>query len=215
MSRRVVLIHALAASVEPITTAFAAGWPEAELVHLLDDSLSRDRARAGALTSEMIERFVTLGRYARSIGADAVLFTCSAFGPAIEAVARDLAPLLVHKPNTAMIEAAVAAGGRIGLLATFAPTLESMAGEFPAGTEVVTAYVEGALAALQAGDGVGHDRMAAGTAAVLQDCSVIALSQFSLARAADAVSAATGKTILTTPDCAVIALRKAVEQNTT
>lgn len=174
-----------------------------------------DRARAGALTPEMIERFLTLGRYARAAGAYAILFTCSAFGPAIEAVARDLAPLPVHKPNTAMIETAVAAGGRIGLLATFAPTLDSMAREFPAGTAVVTAYAEGALAALQAGDGVGHDRMAAGAAvAVLQECSVIALAQSSLARAADAVSAATGKAILTTPDCAVVALRKAVEQNT-
>lgn len=207
-----MLIHALAASVDPIRMAFETHWPEAELVNLLDDSLSIDRARAGALGQDMIERFLTLGRYARVIGADAILFTCSAFGPAIEAVARDLAPLPVHKPNTAMIEKAVAAGGRIGLLATFSPTLESMTGEFPSDAEVVSAYAEGALAALQAGDEAGHDRIAAQTAAaIFQDCTVIALSQFSLARAADAVSKATGKTVLTTPDCAVIALRKAAE----
>ncbi len=67
----------------------------------------------------MTDRFLALGRYAASTGADAVLFTCSAFGPCIEAVARDLAPKPVLKPNQAMIQQAVARGHRIGLLSTF------------------------------------------------------------------------------------------------
>ena len=41
-------------------------------------------------------------------------------------------------------------------------------------------------------------------------CDVIALAQFSLARAAPAVAAATGRTVLTTPDSAVRKLRRMV-----
>jgi hypothetical protein len=45
-------------------------------------------------------------------------------------------------------------------------------------------------------------------AAALQDCDVIALAQFSLSRAAGPIAAATGKTVLTTPDSAVRKLRR-------
>ena len=89
-------------------------------MNLLDDSLSADLARDGRLTAAMTDRFLLLGRYAASTGADAILFTCSAFGPCIEAVAREHAPMPVLKPNDAMIEQAAARGHRIGLLSTFA-----------------------------------------------------------------------------------------------
>ena len=52
---------------------------------LLGRSLVRDLAAAGSLEQKMIERFCTLARYSEGCGADAILFTCSAFGPAIEA----------------------------------------------------------------------------------------------------------------------------------
>ena len=81
---RIMLIHALRESQVPAWRAFEAGWPQARIFNLLDDSLSADVAAAGRLTDDMIERFLTLGRYAAGTGADAIQFTCSAFGPAIE-----------------------------------------------------------------------------------------------------------------------------------
>src|SRR6201996_5720079 len=110
---RITLIHAMAASIPPVMAAFQRLWPEASLMNLLDDSLAADLARDGSLTPAMTARFLALARYAVSTGADAILFTCSAFGPCIEAVARDLAPKPVLKPNQAMIEQAVARGHRI------------------------------------------------------------------------------------------------------
>lgn len=211
---RVALIHALELSMQPINEAFARLWPEAARMNILDDSLSADRAAAGELTDAMIDRFLTLGRYARDQArADAILFTCSAFGPAIDAVAEDLR-IPVHKPNSAMIECAVALanGGRIGLVATFAPTLESMPPEFPAGTDLSLIHVPGALAAAQVGNGTEHDRLAAeAVAAQAMDCAVVALSQFSLARARKEVARLSGKPVLVTPDCAVEAIRACLE----
>ncbi len=204
---RIALIHALRHSPPPIEAAFAEAWPEARLMNLLDDSLSADLARDGALTPAMTERFLTLGRYARGTGADGVLFSCSAFGPCIEAVAADLAPIPVLKPNAAAIEEAAAIGSRIGLLATFPGTLASMPPEFPPGVEVVPCLAEGALAALDAGDVETHDRLAAEAARQLAGCDVILLGQFSLARAARAVSATTGLPVVTTPGSAVRQLK--------
>jgi hypothetical protein len=208
---RVALIHALRHSPPPIEAAFARLWPEALLANLLDDSLSADLARDGALTPAMTERFLRLSRYAVDTGADGILFTCSAFGPCIEAVARDQSPRPVLKPNEAMIEEVVAAvgpGGRIGLLATFGPSLDSIPPEFPPGVTVVPCLAEGALAALDRGDADAHDRLAAEASRRLADCDAIALAQFSLARAAPLVAEATRKPVFTTPDSAVRALRR-------
>jgi len=149
---RIALIHALKHSIVPIEASFAKLWPEARLMNLLDDSLSADLARDGRLTSAMTERFQAIGRYVAGTGADAILFTCSAFGPCIEAVARTRAPMPVLKPNEAMIAQAVNQGGKIGLLSTFPPTLASMPREFPVSVELVPKLAEGGMAALDRGD---------------------------------------------------------------
>ncbi len=211
---RIALIHALKHSIAPIEAAFARLWPEAQLANLLDDSLSADLARDGALTPAMEARFLTLARYAADTGAHGILFTCSAFGPCIEACARALAPMPVLKPNEAMIEEAVAAvgpAGRVGLLATFAPTLASMPPEFPSSITLVPHLAADALAALDRGDTTGHDRAAVAGAGALTDCDAIALAQFSLARSAAAIASATGKPVLTTPDSAVRKLRRLLD----
>ncbi|WP_431285228.1 arylsulfatase [Humitalea sp. 24SJ18S-53] len=204
---RIALIHALRHSPPSIEAAMARLWPEARVMSLLDTSLSEDLAAVGHLTPRMTERFLALTRYAIGTGADGVLFTCSAFGPCIEACAEAFAPIPVLKPNEAMIEDA-AKYRRIGLLASFQPTLDSMPAEFPTGVEVVPCLIPGAMAALDAGDGALHDRLAAEAARGLAGCDVIALAQFSLARAADGVAAATGLPVLTTPDSAVRKIRR-------
>lgn len=211
---RIALIHALAHSVAPINDALALNWPEAQRMNLLDDSLSADLAAAGGvLDAAMTARFCALADYAVTAGADAILFTCSAFGPCINAAARRHAALPVLKPNQAMIDEAVAlsaGAGRIGLVASFAPTLSSMPAEFPPGTALLLGLADGALEALNSGDVQRHDALTAAAALrlVQQGCSVIALAQFSLARAAPAVSAATGVPVLSTLASAVQRLRQ-------
>lgn len=207
---RIALIHALAHSVAPINEALARDWPQAFRMNLLDDSLSADLAAGGGLDAAMHERFQRLAQYAVDCGSDAILFTCSAFGPCIEAVARRHAPLPVLKPNEAMIEAAAALGARVGLVATFGPTLDSMRPEFPAGVPLESVLAEGALAALDAGDTQRHDALVGEAALALarRGCGVIALAQFSMARARSPVAAQTGLPVLTTVDSAVAVLKR-------
>ncbi len=157
----------------PVAQAFEQLWPQARLTNLLDDSLSPDLAAAGRITEALTARMVGLARYVRDQGADGILYTCSAFGPAIEAAAADVGiPTL--KPNEAMFEEALAlcarAGvdARAGLVTTFAPAAGPMRAEFeemallhaqPACLD--SACADGAMGLLQAGQPQAHDQRVA------------------------------------------------------
>jgi len=134
-------------------------------------------------------------------------------GIAIELAERALAPIPVLRLNEAMIEAAAASNGRVGLLARFGPTLETMPRDFPPGTLAARALAEGAFAALNRGDRTLHERLVVQTARRdLAACDVIALAQSSMAPTAAAVAAATGKPVLTAPATAVAKLRCLLER---
>lgn len=208
---RIALIHALAHSVEPVNAEFERAWPEAIRMNLLDDSLSADLARQGrGLDAVMHQRFETLAAYAEGTGAQAILFTCSAFGPCIEAAAARRPHMPVLKPNEAMIADLASVAGPVGLIASFAPTLASMPAEFPASVELKTGLVAQAMDALNRGDTATHDALVVQAARQLADqgCHAIALAQFSMARAAPAVTQMTGLPVFTTPGSAVRLLRR-------
>lgn len=210
---RIALIHAVHGSIGPVETAFRHTWPEAERMNLLDDSLSVDRERAGALTPDFFTRFRTLGDYALAAGADGILFTCSAFGPALDAVAAALA-IPVLKPNEAMFADALACGRRIGMLATFEPSVASMEAEFRQMTQatgsvatIETLNIPAAREALNRGDVAGHDALLAAAAPRLGHCDCVMLAHFSTATALPAVAAAIGTPVLAAPASAVRALK--------
>jgi aspartate/glutamate racemase len=212
---RLALIHALTHSLAPINDALKAQWPDAIRVNLLDDSLSADLAASGGtLDAAMHQRFIDLGDYAVRTRADAILFTCSAFGSCIEAVAKKHVAIPVLKPNEAMIAEAVtiaqANGKTIGLIASFAPTLQSMPPEFPAAHQPKCELVADAMTALNAGDTATHDGLVVAAAQRLKarGVGVIALAQFSMARAASIVQSTTGLSVLTTPDSAIRLLKR-------
>jgi len=210
---RIVLIHAVAVAIAPVEAAFGQLWPEAECVNVLDDSLSVDREREGVLSAAMTRRIMALAEYGSAVGAAGILFTCSAFGAAIEAAAAR-APVPLLKPNEAMFEAALTAGRRIGMLATFAPSVASMEQEFRemaaahgAAATIETYCVPGAMAALKAGDADAHDRLVAAAAPRFRDYDAVLLAHFSTSRAAAAASARLGRPVLTSPGSAVVKLK--------
>ncbi len=216
---RIALIHATPLAVAPIATSFAQLWPQAQLQNMLDDSLSVDRARDGQLTQAMTQRFVDLSQYAHRCDCDAILFTCSAFGPAIETAGR-ATPLPTFKPNQAMFDMALATHAptgvlRVGLLATFAPSIASMAAELEhmaqqRGQALVlhSAHVPEAMDDLNQGQAELHHEKIARAATQLPACDVLLLAQFSMAAAQPWVQRQSVVPVLSSPDCAVTALRQ-------
>ena len=210
---KIALIHATAVAIEPIQAAFASTWPDAECANILDDSLSTDRAKTADLTSAMVDRIVALAHYATSLGSDGVLFTCSAFGAAIEQASQAV-NIPVLKPNEAMFEAAMSSGNRIAMLYTFEASLAGMQGEFQeeanrhaTGASLSSFFVPDAMALLRAGDADNHNRLIAEKATELTGYDAIMLAQFSTSRAAPSVRSVTGTPVLTSPDTAVSKLQ--------
>jgi len=213
MQPRIVLIHALSESGPAIEKAFADGWPDVRLVNLLDDSLSVDRREEGELTEKMVDRFQTLTDYAVRSGADAILFTCSAFHEAIYKARADL-EIPVLTPDEAMMEQALAHGTRITMMATFEPTLATataamnkIAADAGKSVEVNAVHVPGALEALQGGDAATHDQRIVDCAANLPASDVILLAQFSMAHTVAAVRGAVSCPVLTSPVTSVAKLK--------
>ncbi len=214
---RIVLFHATPVAMDPINTAMTALWPEAEAINLLDDGLTIDRAKEGREISEdLIERFVDFGRYAQRIGADGILITCSAFGPAIDRMIAEL-PLPILRPNEAMFRAAIAAGNRIGMLATFAPAVPTMEEEFrqfaadaSSDSALETYVVPDAIDLLRRGDETAHNRLVADAAPRFASYDAIVLAHFSTSRAAEAVRQRVNTPVFAAPEAAVIRMKTLV-----
>lgn len=213
MSQRIVLLHATPVAMSPVHDAFKDLWPDAEVINLLDDGLTIDRAKEEQLSETLIKRFVDLGRYGYAMGAQGILVTCSAFGPAIDILAKSV-PVPVLKPNEAMFEAALRQGKRIGMLATFGPSLITMCEEFDRYAEQVgtaarleTLLVPNAIDLLRKGDIESHNRLLAEAAPQLAHCDAILLAHFSTSLAAESVRAQVKVPVLTAPHAAVQKMR--------
>ncbi|MCY3605979.1 MAG: aspartate/glutamate racemase family protein [Gammaproteobacteria bacterium] len=217
--RRITVIHATEASMAPVTVAFDRNWSEAELTHILDDGLSRDRQRQPQLTDDLRRRIHRLAAYAADCGAEAVLFACSAFGDAIEAAAQRLA-IPVLKPNEAMFRAALDCGDELALFVTFEPAGPAMAAEFgeladrtQPSARLTTVYVPGALDALRRGDESKHNSLIAAAAGRVSGADAIMLGQFSMACANADCESAASVPVFTSPDAAVGQLRSLLHGN--
>ena len=197
-------------------------------MNLLDDSLSVDHAAAGGkLSVEMEQRFIDLANYTKRTGCTGILFTCSAFGLAIEKAGRAVA-LPTLKPNEAMFDDALKLaskasasqpGFKLGLIATFAASLPSMSAELQEMAQglgqtihLVSAFVPEAMQDLAQGNaGLHHQKIAQVAKDQLSDCDVIMLAQFSMAAALPTVQQAVRATVLSSPDCAVLAIQKRMQ----
>lgn len=227
---RIMLISALAQSPGPALAAMRDEWPEARAYNLIDDSLASDFATIGEISPAIYDRFDTLGRYAAAAGdgrspTRGILFTCSAFRPAIERVKAELS-IPVITPNEGAFDEALAlcrgkeGGGRIGLLLTFEGSVAPLTGEINAMADaigqqhptIIPAVATGALEALQAGDADLHDRLSAQAAESLPPVDVVIIGQFSMARAAPLVTQRRSEPVLTTPHMAARKMRRLVEQ---
>ena len=213
MNPRIAIINASVLSIEPVMAAFMVAWPEARLFNLVDDALSSDLTAAGESTAQLTARIGSLADHAVLADARAILYTCSAFGPAIDLVKRRIG-IPVLAANEAMIDEALGAGSRLAVLATTAAALPTICAEIEAAARarrlapsVFPVHVPGALDSLASGRIDLHDAAIVEAASGLGDCDVILLGQFTMARAAAAVASRTGRKVLTSPTAAVTRLR--------
>lgn len=209
---KVGLIHALEESEAPIRESFKKIWPEAILNEYSDFQLSVDRAN-GLDESSIRSRIIDLGQEAVNDHVDAILYTCSAFGDAIEA-AKNRFDLPILKPNESAFQNAISAGVDVNILVTFEPSLELLINEFEVMSRGMYINVKGhliedALRLLKENQVESHNQKIISAVEMIPSHETVILGQFSMARAAEEIETSMpDRLVLNTPDAAVTALKE-------
>jgi hypothetical protein len=217
MLATLALLHTTAVTVPVFAELARTELTGIRVVNLLDDSLLTDVIDANQVTVAVESRLRAYVEQAAVLGAGAVISCCSSIGEAMERIA-GTAPLAVWRIDEAMAEEAVGRGYRIGVLATVATTLDPTvalikrtASRQGRSVDVIPAVVEGAFAALRAGNEAVHDdRVRRGLEGLIRNCDLVVLAQASTARVAAAMTSYP-LPILTSP---VSGLRRARERLT-
>jgi Asp/Glu/hydantoin racemase len=209
--KKLGLIHTSATLVPVFGQLCKEKLPGVETFNIADDSLVKGIIAAGSMTAQIARRVAGYLESAELAGADYIMVTCSSIGPAVEAAAK-LIGVPVLRVDQPMADKAVAAGKRIGVIATLRTTLEPTADLISRRAEVAGKKIEltsrlceGAFDALMSGDAAKHDAMVVGALKELsQQVDVIVLAQASMARVVDALPAADKRVpILASPGIAV------------
>jgi Asp/Glu/hydantoin racemase len=188
--RRVAFIHTSPAAIAPLMQFYTEAAPELEITNLLDDGILRllaaqNHATARNRLANMIEAAI------ETYYAELAMVTCSSVSKeTIEELDKTFS-LPILKIDYPMARQAVRAGGKVGVAATFPPTLvptsrllNLAAMEAGVEIEIIREVNSAAYDALLANDTAKHDELLLALVEKLerQDVSAIVLAQVSMAR---------------------------------
>ena len=193
--KKLALIHTVGSLPAVFSDLAAERLPGVERTDLVDEALLGETIAAGHIPEATAARLRSHVESAVGGGADLVLVTCSSMGPAVDALAERGLPVL--RVDEGLADAALAAGSRIGVAATLATTLgptadlirrrAALLGKATGhgGVEIVTELIDGAFAALKAGELERHDELVrGGLRRLIPRVEVVVLAQASMARVA-------------------------------
>jgi Asp/Glu/hydantoin racemase len=185
---RICLLHTVTSLPAVFADLLRTEVGTVEAVNIVDETLLRDTVTHGMLPRTR-RRVAGYAAFAEESGAEAVLVTCSSIGEAAEH-ARAEVNIPIYRVDEPMAEQAVAAGRRVGVLATLTATLQPTvnllrrnAGADGQRHEFRESVCPGAFDALQGGDADRHDEIVAAEARRLAgEVDVLVLAQASMAR---------------------------------
>ena len=213
---RVVMIHALAESIPPVRLAFKDEFPEAEVINLLDEGLLIDFP--GSITPSLRRRMSDLICYCQDNRADAIGLACSVYAPVVDS-ARDLVDVPLVSSYGPVMSDAVAAGPRVGVIATNEATMSDSAyylklGAQEAGVEIhITQRLATDLIQVlrEGGQSAFENRLEDETLSLAKEVDVVLLSQFSFATALEHLQKVSPVPVLSAPHSSARTLKKMLE----
>ena len=164
--KRVGIIHTFMYSVEDLKGLFAELVPEVEIINIIDDSLLREVLKNSGPTPGVIRRICTYAQQLEAMGCDMILNQCSSVGEVVD-IAQKMISIPYAKVDAPMAKEAIAAGKKIGVVATAFTTLgpsvrliENIIKENDADNVVNPCFAEGAYdALLKEGNKEKHDKI--------------------------------------------------------
>jgi aspartate/glutamate racemase len=188
--RNVAFIHTSPAAIGPLMQFYSEAAPELEITNLLDDGLLRLLAAKRHETAQ--ERLADMIDTAReTYAAELAMITCSSVSKDMAERLGEKFDLPILKIDYPMAREAVRAGNRIGVAATFPPTLEptskllnQAAAEADTTIEIIREVAPEAYDALLSGHTAEHDELLLDLVKKLeqQGVAAVVLAQVSMAR---------------------------------
>jgi hypothetical protein len=161
----VCIVHTSFVSVAQLTELFGELAPQAQVRHIVDDTLLPEVLAHGGVTPHVRSRMCEYYRAAELAGADLIFNQCSSVGEVAD-LAATLVTTPVIKVDSRMAELACQTGRRIGVVATLETTLgptcrlvESTAARLGQQVEITRCLVAGAFDRLVGGDRATHNQM--------------------------------------------------------
>lgn len=220
MPKRLALIHTVTSLLAPFKVLCTELIPDADVFHIVDESLLQNTIRAGKLTQATARRLLGYLESAQEAGADLAMVTCSSVGAAVE-WSRCFINIPVYRVDEAMAELAVRSGNRIGVAATLSTTMtptadliRTKAAAMGKDIQLTSKLCAGAFEAVISGDTVRHDNLVAeGLRELSSQSDVIVLAQASMARVVDGLPETEKRIpILSSPRLAVESLARAYRE---
>lgn len=213
----VAVIHTSPATVEVFSRLLAERLPQARVINMLDDSVLPQLRDNGADLAAVAPRWRQYARIAREQGADVILNACSSIGELCAPAQQELG-IPVVRVDSAMAAQAVAGANRVAVVATLASTLgpttrllAETARAQQRAVEVEPILVDGAYAALVAGDRERHDDLVAAALAKAADqADQVVLAQASMARVLPRLASQQQARCLVSPELAVASVARAL-----
>jgi Asp/Glu/hydantoin racemase len=210
---RVALISSTRAVFIPMDEAFKAGFPEAQIIHLLDETLIDDFRHDGGISPRSRRKALQMALTAQEAGVDGILVTCSTLSPSVD----DFRPSItipVVKIDEPVVEKVVQSADEIGLLATAETVLKSveplvLRKARQLGRKVsIQRFIKGDLwPLLQKDPSAFYREIGEAASRAARECHSVILAQVSLAPGREYVEKEVRERVYASPTYAVQALR--------
>jgi Asp/Glu/hydantoin racemase len=210
---RVALLSSTRAVFSPMDTAFREVFPEAQMVHLLDETLIEDFRQDGGLSPRSRRKALQMAMTAQDAPVDGILVTCSTLSPSVD----DFRPSItipVVKIDEPVVEKVVQSADEIGLLATAETVLKSveplvLRKARQLGRKVsIQRFIKGDLwPLLQKDPSAFYREIGEAASRAARKCHSVILAQVSLAPGREYVEKEVRERVYASPTYAVQALR--------
>lgn len=217
----IALISATPVAIAPAQAAITETFDQVDVWNLLDDRLMAEAESHGGLTPELTARMRTLINFALHQGADAVLLTCSLYGPVAEEFSAG--PVRVLAPDRAVFDDVLGSSHqRVLVVASFDEALADSVLRLQQAAQAcgrqVTVTGVAAPAAMQSAKTGDVDQLASDLAAAIKPLAssvdAVMLAQFSLAPAQAELEQRLGLPVLSGPGSAATQLLTELETST-
>lgn len=218
--KKVAFIHTVHSIIPKLNEMFYMLIKNAEVFHLLDESILKKAIKQGGLTPDLCKKITKLSEMAEDGGADVILVTCSSISPCID-TARKSVKVPILRIDEPMAEEACRQGEKIAIIATLKTTLnptseiiKNKAQMLKRDVHIIPLLCEKAFNAIVSGDIKTHDKeVVEKLSEADKKADIIVLAQASMANVIQRTNIKLSKKVLTSPESGIKQIKRCLSFN--